>query len=68
MGGWFRWRNSEVRVGRSVARAWNPARGEQEVKGWSCREGKIGTYHGYAGSRVTCSKGSARVQLDSVGE
>ena len=65
---WVRVHSTSCRVGPGVARARNPARGEQEVRGYPCNEGKVGNYHGLVGTRVTCTKGSARVQLDSTGE
>ena len=65
---WVRARGASCRVARGVARAWDGTLGDQTVKGFTCRQGRFGTYHGLAGIRVTCTKGAARVQFDSVHE
>ncbi len=57
---------TSCRVARGVARAWDGTLGDRPVKGFTCRSGRVGTYHGRPGIRVTCGKGSARVQFDRV--
>ena len=58
--------DTSCRVARGVARAWNGTLGDRPVKGFTCRSGRVGTYHGRPGIRVTCVKGAARVQFDRV--
>ena len=57
---------TSCRVARGVARAWDGTLGARPVKGFTCRSGRVGIYHGRPGIRVTCTKGAARVQFDRV--
>ena len=63
---WVRAHGTSCRVARGVARAWDGTLGDRPVKGFTCRSGRVGTYHGRPGIRVTCVKGAARVQFDRV--
>ena len=66
---WVRVDGTGCATGRAVARAIqrHPTENPPHRLGFTCSS-RYGSFHGFAGSRYTCRRAGARVQVDSVGE